>query len=161
MEKCIECCGEIFGDFAECYGGSLICESCLWKETERTYGRMNASRNMYDAIKHSYEGHKCLEVPVNAEEMCYFIDVASEEMFRENFDYCPIEGFGDGGFLKKLENEIKDANLDFTIREYLKLYIQEANEGQLDWYCWNFLVLSHDEIIQAGLEHKLPECIAI
>ncbi|WP_303984276.1 hypothetical protein [Niallia circulans] len=161
MIKCIECNLEITGDFAECYDGSIICETCLWKEAEETFGRKNANEFSYNAVKLSYEGHKCLEVPVDAEEMCHFIDVAAEGMFRENFDYSPFEGYPDGGFLKVLEDEIIEANLNVTVREYLKVLIRESTEEQLDSYCWNTLVLSHNEIIQVGLKHKLPECIAI
>ncbi|WP_413377199.1 hypothetical protein [Alkalihalobacillus sp. 1P02AB] len=161
MKKCIECNVEITGDFAECYDGSIICETCLGKEAEEIFGRNHVNESSYDAVKLSYEGHKCLEVPVNAEEMCKFIDVATEEMFRENLDYCLLEGFPDGGFLNAIEVEIKEAKLNVTVREYLKVLIREATEEQLDWYCWNTLVLSHDEIIQVGLKHKLLECIAI
>lgn len=161
MIKCIECNLEITGDFAECYDGSIICETCLWKEAEELYGRKHANEYCYNAVKLSYEGHKCLEVPVNAEEMRHFINVAAEELFRENFDYNPYEGYPDGGFLKVLEDEIKEAKLNVTIREYLKFIISKATEEQLEIQCWDFLVLSHNEIIQVGLEHKLPECIAI
>lgn len=161
MEKCIECIEDIFGDFAECYDGSFICEKCLWKETEEIFGRKNATRNMYESIKHSYEGHECLEVPVNPEALCHFIDIATDDMFQKNFDYNPFEGFPDGGFLKVLEDEIKEAKLNVSVREYLKVIISESTVKQLDIQSWDFLVLSHDEVIQIGLEHRLPECIAI
>lgn len=161
MKKCKECYVEITGDFAECYDGSIVCENCLWKEAEERFGRVHANESCYNAVKQSYEGYKCLEVPVNAEEMCKFIDVATEEMFRETFDYNPFEGYPDGGFLKVLEDEIKEAKLNVTVHEYLKTIISQATEEQLEIQCWDFLVLSHDEIIQVGLEHKLPECIAI
>ncbi|WP_339283799.1 hypothetical protein [Oceanobacillus sp. FSL K6-3682] len=161
MKKCVECDRKVLGDFAECYGGSIICENCLWKEAEEIYGRIHANKSSYDAVKLSYEGHKCLEVPVNSEEMCHFIDVATEEMFRENFDYNPIEGCPDGGFLKVLEDEIKDDNLNVTVREYLRDIISHATEELLEIHCWNFIILSHDEVIKVGLEYKLPECIAI
>lgn len=161
MNKCIECEGEKTKDFAECFDGSFICEKCLWKETEEIFGRENATRNMYESIKHAYGGHECLEVPVNAEELCHFIDVATDSMFRENFDYNHMEGCPDGGFLKLLESEIRELNLDITVREYLKRIIYNETDEFLDHYMWNFLVLSHAEVIQVGLEHKLPECIAI
>lgn len=107
MELCIECNREKTKDFAVCNDGSFICEKCLWKETEEAFGRMNANKTLYDMVKYSYEGHKCLEVPVNVEEMCIFIDIATEEMLRENFDYNPFEGCDDGGFLQLLEAEIE------------------------------------------------------
>lgn len=161
MKKCIKCNREIFGDFAECHDGSIICENCIWIEAEEIFGCIHANESSYYAVKLSYEGYKCLEVPVSTEEMCHFIDVATVEMLSENLDYCPLEGFPDGGFLEDIEIEIKEANLNVTVREYLKVHIREATEEQLDWYCWNTLVLSQDEIIQVGLEYKLPECIAI
>jgi hypothetical protein len=161
MKNCIICNGEINGDFAVCFDGSAICEKCLWKETEEKFGRKNADKNHFNSVKFSYEGYTCLEVPVNGEELCMFIDRVTEEMFRENFDYNPVEGYPDGGFLKVLEDEIKETKLNVTVREYLKAIISQATEEELKIQCWDFLVLSHDEIIQVGLEHRLPECKAI
>ncbi|CAI7727826.1 hypothetical protein [Bacillus altitudinis] len=161
MKNCIICNGEINGDFAVCFDGSAICEKCLWKETEEIFGRINADENLYDAVKLSYEGYKCLEVPVNAEEMCKFIDRANEEMFRKNFDYNILEGAAHGGFLDILEKEIKEFKLGMSVREYLKLIISKATEKELEIQGWDTVILSHDEIIQVGLEHRLPECKAI
>lgn len=57
MNECIECGGERTKDFAECFDGSSICEKCLWKETEEIFSPQNATRNMYESIKHAYKGH--------------------------------------------------------------------------------------------------------
>lgn len=161
MKGCIMCNEETNGDFAVCFDGSTICEECLWKETEEIFGRINADKNLYDSVKLSYEGYKYLEVPVNAEELCKFVDRTNEEMFRKNFDYNLFEGYPDGGFLKVLENEIREFKLNMTIREYLKSIISKATETQLEIQGWDTIILSHEEVIQGGLEYKLSECVAI
>lgn len=161
MNLCIRCNGGKTKDFAVCYDGSFICGKCLWEETEEIFGRMNANKNLYDSIKHSYEGNECLEVPVNVEEMCKFIDLATNKMIKRNFDYNPFEGFPDGGFLRVLKNEIRDFKLGMTIREYLKFIISHATGEVLEVQGWDTIILSHNEIKQVGLEHRLPACIAI
>ncbi|MFA9459009.1 hypothetical protein ACERJO_19975 [Halalkalibacter sp. AB-rgal2] len=161
MKNCIRCNKEIDGEFIVCFGGSRICENCLWKETEELFGRIGSTESSYEVVKHSYEGYKCLEVPVNAEELCKFIDWVDEERFYEAFDYNIFNEASDEGFLEFLEKEIKRLKLDMTVRELMKKSIRNAAEEELEINGWDIIILSHDEMIEVGLEHRLTECKAI
>lgn len=85
MKQCSTCKQKIHGDYAECFGGDLICETCLWKEAEETV----------------------------------------------------------------------------SLREYISWLIDQHEDYVIDWQGWFDLIASHQQLIDLGLEHKLPDARAV
>lgn len=161
MKHCSTCEKKIFGDYAECFGGDLICETCLWKEAEEIAGYRKADFFHYNYLKRSYEGHKALLVVLTREELLGFVNNASDELLFNHFDVNLEEGAHNGGYIEMLKQEIIDYNIPLSLREYIAWLINEYRDNVIDLQGWFDLIVSHQQLIDLALEHKLPDALAV
>lgn len=161
MKQCSTCEKRIYGDYAECFGGDLICETCLWKEAEEIVGYRKAELFHYNYLKRSYEGHKALLVVLTREELLEFVTNATYDLLFDHFDVNLDDGAHDGGYIELLKQDIIDYNIPLSLREYISWLINQHEDDVIDWQGWFDLIASHQQLIDLGLEHKLPDAVAV